>query len=137
MTGISVDAAGEPVAVIAMCEGAIDSLILYTDSDGEEDVSEWEASGPVDGLSQVNLRAPGAPWKPVTALPAALDARETYILYGATADNDWSSAHVEFTTTALAGLSSEEVLTQIYDQPSDTFQDRVTDVETFQEEACR
>ena len=135
VTGISVDAEGQPVAVIAMCEGAVDSLILYTDSAGEEVVAEWETSESIDALDQVNLRTPARPWKVVATMPA-LEEGETYVLYGATVDNDWSSAHVEFSTASLRKLSPDLVLTHVYNETTDSDEDHVSQSATFREDMC-
>ncbi len=118
-----------------MCEGAVDSLILFTDSDGEELVAEWKASESIDGLDQVNLRTPARPWKVDATMPS-LKEGETYILYGATVDNDWSSAHVEFTSASLPKLSPDLVLTQVYNEDADSFEDRISEVTTFREDMC-
>ncbi|MGN9796382.1 hypothetical protein ACTMTU_35615 [Streptomyces sp. OZ13] len=108
MTGISVTADGQPLGVMLVCHGHIDSANLYTDGDKpsaeSKTVGTWSRSEPVTGFTTWPLGVGGEGWsldKPLRSL----DPDRTYTLYGATRDNSWSAAHISFTAEDLAALA--------------------------------
>src|SRR5512144_2606625 len=86
-TGVSVDATGAPVAVLAICEGHIDGLELYS-GEGDNAVThgDWQRRTPASGFATVELAHPADGWTSSHQL-GRLKAGETYHLFGGTHDN--------------------------------------------------
>jgi hypothetical protein len=135
-TGVSVDATGAPVAVLAICEGNIDGLELYS-GEGDNTVThgDWQRRIPASGFATVELARPADGWTSSQRL-GELKAGEIYGLFGGTRDNRWATAHVTFTLESLARLRPGEVLRQAYDETSDRDRDVITSVEEFRGEVC-
>lgn len=135
-TGVSVDATGAPVAVLAICEGHIDGLELYS-GEGDNAVThgDWQRRTPASGFATVELAHPADEWASSHQLDR-LKAGETYHLFGGTHDNRWATAHVAFTLESLSRLRPGEVLRQAYDEKSDRDRDVLTSVGEFQSEVC-
>src|SRR5690349_6264524 len=84
MTGISVDATGNPVAVLILCEGAVDGINVYThDGTKTHDVGSWKTVTPVRGEQSVNLVSPAASWQPSMTMQALREGVE-YTVFGST-----------------------------------------------------
>lgn len=136
VTGISVDARGAPVAVLAICEGEIDALTLYTDSaDKSITVGEWDRGEPITGSATVPLAAPDNTWS-VSKPMGVIRPGVAYALFGGTHDNRWATAHVAFSAERLAKLRPSQVLTQEYDEKADKDYDSVSDLATFSADEC-
>ncbi|MEU3613734.1 hypothetical protein ABZ725_15655 [Streptomyces sp. NPDC006872] len=111
VTGVTVTADGRPVGVLMVCDDHIDGATLYTDGPGDDttDVATWSRAEPVTGFVSWPMDAAGEGWSVDRAMPAALERQRTYTLYGWTEDNSWSTAHVSFDLTRLAGLTPGQV----------------------------
>ncbi|MDX3752347.1 hypothetical protein [Streptomyces sp. AK08-02] len=100
VAGISVTDDGHLVGVMMVCGHHIDGATLYVDSDDTDKqvtVGSWTAARPLkSGLATWTLDTPAAGWTATTPLKP-LTAKTTYMLYGWTKDNSWSSSSVSFT----------------------------------------
>ncbi|MEV1067190.1 hypothetical protein [Streptomyces sp. NPDC050263] len=111
VTGVTVTADGAPVGVLMVCHDHIDGATLYLHGadDDTEDVGRWSRAEPATGFVSWPLNGGGEGWSVDKAMPAALERQRTYSLYGWTEDNSWSTTHVSFDLTALAGLTPGQV----------------------------
>ena len=144
-TGVTVDANGEPVAVLAMCAGFVDRLILYSDSGVTPDPNRpdsadivhgrWERSTPLKQSAAVSLVDPADGWtatKPLDVVEPGIE----YVMY-ANGDNQWSTNSVQFTAESLAALQPGQVLHQTYYERTDSSVDEVIgSVAEFDRAAC-
>lgn len=129
--GIGVEADGEPVGFVAVCGHHIDGLTLYTeDGEGETTVNTWTPVHPIKpGVASWPLTGAPPEWgaeQPTTTLVPGV----TYVIYGWTKDNSWSTTHVHFTLADLNSLSPGRVSFW-------SGGDKVTDAVDFRKEACR
>lgn len=109
-TGITVTEDGQPVGVLMVCHHHIDGATLYTgDGDDSEEVGGWSRARPVTGFVSWPLYTGGENWRVDRPMPAALERRRVYVLYGGTEDNSWSTTEVSFTRAQLAGLAPDRV----------------------------
>ncbi|MEU1187526.1 hypothetical protein [Streptomyces sp. NPDC005859] len=110
-TGITVAEDGQPVGVLMVCHHHIDAAILYTRGSGDEseDVGSWRRTEPATGYVTWPLHTGGEGWSVDRAMPTALERQRTYVLYGATEDDSWSTADVSFTLADLAALTPGQV----------------------------
>ncbi|KAA1418201.1 hypothetical protein FE697_020430 [Mumia zhuanghuii] len=124
VAAIGVDASGQPVGYLLMCEGSVDGATLYHDTSAEDDSSvtdgTWAAPEPVTAAATWSLTAPTDGW--VTEEPlAAMTEDMSYSLYGWSRDNDWSAAHHSFTLADLETLEPGEVaFTKVTDDGEET-----------------
>ncbi|MEU6251207.1 hypothetical protein [Streptomyces sp. NPDC047043] len=113
VAGISVDDDGRLLGVMMVCGHQIDGATVYVESadvDDERTVGSWTAHRPLKaGLTTWPLDASAAGWTTTTSL-TPLNAKTTYVLYGWTKDNSWSSSSVSFTLTDQARLTPGTVL---------------------------
>ena len=136
VAGVTVDAAGAPVAVVAVCEGYLDDLELYTDNAGgtSDTQGSWAADHAVTEQESVSLASPGR-WRtrePLTRLRPG----KRYMLYGATHDNVWSTLQIDFTVRDLRRLRPGTVLYPAYSGRRGDFVRKTTSVAGFRERAC-
>lgn len=103
---MTVDAQGQPVIVVQMCEGHIDGATLYRD---DETLGKWEVSSPVTGFSQFDLNTGGNGWA-LVGEHEARDPNQRYTIYGWSNDSSWSADHLEFSDRELIGLQPGTVL---------------------------
>lgn len=100
VAGISVTGDGHLLGVMMVCGHHIDGASLYVDNsdDGKSvTVGSWTADDPLTpGLTTWTLDSPAASWA-ATKSPTPLTAKTTYVLYGWTKDNSWSSGSISFT----------------------------------------
>jgi hypothetical protein len=135
-TGMSVDAAGNPVVVLALCEGYVDGIVLSTQQgESTHEVGRWDSATPVDTDQTVNLGNLPASWRAGKAQEPLRDGVE-YTVFGGTRSNRWFTGQVSFTTTALKHLRPGQVLHQEYDDSKDGDRDVVTDAAGFRAYAC-
>ncbi|MEU2282032.1 hypothetical protein ABZ614_08880 [Streptomyces sp. NPDC013178] len=137
VAGISVTGDGHLLGVMMVCGHQIDGATLYVDStdvDRTVTVGSWTADRPLTaGLATWTLDAPSAGWAP-TESPTPLTAGTTYVLYGWTEDNSWSSSSVSFTLTDRDRLTPGMVR---YDDLSDDDESASTvPVAEFEARAC-
>lgn len=108
VAGISVSDDGHLLGVMMVCGHRIDGATVYVDSedvDKQRAVGSWTAARPLTaGLATWNLQAPSPGWATTRAL-TPLAPKSTYLLYGWTKDNSWSSRSVSFDLTDLDRLS--------------------------------
>ncbi|MER5626447.1 hypothetical protein ABT061_36005 [Streptosporangium sp. NPDC002544] len=111
ITGITIDATGNLVVVLAWCGRQPDAVIVYHDrsAEGAAAPSEYEPSSGGSsiedavyvapriegGIASFRLDAPDSGWEAVLK-PSAFDSTITYSAYGATNDNSYSTRHVRF-----------------------------------------
>ncbi|MER5193911.1 hypothetical protein ACWD3J_11295 [Streptomyces sp. NPDC002755] len=110
-TGITVTEDGQPVGVLMVCHHHIDGAVLYTGDGGQEteDVGSWSRAEPADGFVTWPLRTGGEGWSLDGQQPVTLERQRTYVLYGSTEDNSWSTVDVSFTLAHLAALTPGQV----------------------------
>ncbi|MEW1773733.1 hypothetical protein [Streptomyces sp. NPDC086777] len=139
VAGVSVTADGHLLGVVMVCGHHIDGATLYVDSDDadkEVTVGSWTSARPHRaGLVIWPLESPAAGWTTTRAL-SPLTAGTTYILYGGTKDNSWSTTDVSFTRADRDRLAPGEVL---YDDISDDGDESaaVVSLTQFKATACR
>ncbi|TQS46861.1 hypothetical protein [Cryptosporangium phraense] len=109
-TGVSVDASGQPVAVIAVCKGWIDGVVLYRD-DGEKLITlgNWDSDQRIRRYAAVSLIAPPTGWTADHPLDV-LQPNTVYSIFGGTDSSKWSTLSVDFTVEELRDISPGEVL---------------------------
>jgi hypothetical protein len=104
-TGVMIDSSGKLTAVFGWCPGhAPDGATLYTENERQSEVGvgHWEADHRLVGTyAELPLARPTQGWRATRPLPAALDPRREYVLFGGTSDNSSSTHPVEFTVAAL------------------------------------
>lgn len=112
VSGISVTGDGHLVGVMMICGHHIDGAMLYVDSTDDKSgttMGSWTADRPLTaGLVTWTLDTPAAGWTATKPL-APLTAGTTYVLYGWTKDNSWSSGSVSFTLTDRDRLTPGKV----------------------------
>lgn len=110
-TGVTVDANGEPVIVLIVCERSIDSVIFVGPYRGgpNEKLGLLTASGPIIGTVMLPLAHPPAGWSggPVN-LPLKQRPADLVIVEGRGEQSVLSQ--IDFTAANLAGLHPSEVL---------------------------
>lgn len=100
MAGVGLDANGEVVGYLSVCEDHIDGATLYLDfSDPERsvDAGTWEAPAPVTRSAR---------W----SIDRGLQPGREYTLYGWTNDNSAATTSVTFTLEELQDLEPGRVL---------------------------
>jgi hypothetical protein len=111
VTGIAVSEDGRPLGVMLVCHDRIDGATLY-DADhegaGSDALGTWSRRKPVTGFTTWSLETGGRGWT-ADVPAAAFAAHHTYVLYGWTRNNSWSTAHVDFTAAQFAGLEPGQV----------------------------
>ncbi|MGH3986579.1 MAG: hypothetical protein ACRDWY_15220 [Actinomycetes bacterium] len=136
VTGITVDADGSPVAVVAVCEGQIDGVTVYAgQGEGGKDFGTWTARTPIRREGRLPMAAPSSGWATDTPL-APLKARTTYTVYGWTTDNNWSTGSVSFTLAELQDLDPGQVRYEAYDEGTDRWTHPKATEAHFRDRAC-
>ncbi|WP_328483534.1 hypothetical protein OHS71_36215 [Streptomyces sp. NBC_00377] len=138
-TGITVTRDGRPVGVLMVCHHHIDAAILYSPGPGDEseDVGSWRRAEPATGYLTWPLHAGGEGWSVHRAMPTALEGQRTYVLYGTTEDNSWSTNSVSFTRADLAALTPGQVRYSAGDVPgADEDGNLTSSIEDFRAHAC-
>ena len=112
--GVTVDAQGEPVVLVTVCQDDIDSIDLVGGRGGLEPdepnptIASWTAGTPQHGTITLSLGAPGAPWEG----PALVELEDPE-LYVVSADRSGADAEVtqaSFRGRDLAALSPDQVI---------------------------
>ncbi|MGW3118113.1 hypothetical protein ACWDBW_13390 [Streptomyces sp. NPDC001107] len=139
VAGISVTEDGRLLGVMMVCGHQIDGATLYVGSDDVDDertVGSWTADRPLKaGITTWPLDAPAAGWTTTTAL-TRLDARTTYVLYGWTKDNSWSSGSVSFALTDRTRLTPGKVLYDDFSADGDE-STAIASLAEFKAAACK
>jgi hypothetical protein len=113
--GISVDTEGDPVVVVAVCDGYLDQVAVVQGREGlAEDetnpvVGTWDAAGQLTGVSELDLAAPGSDWQ--TRTPVSLETGEHYIVTARQVDADVQASQVDFFGRDLQGMEPGFVYT--------------------------
>jgi len=137
-TGISVDAEGNPVVVLAVCSEFVDQVVLslgregLSESEANPEVGTWRARDHVTGSARLELAAPDASWE--THEPLSLDPQKHYIANASQADADVETAQVDFFGRDLAEMAPDSVYVSSGD--ADTAKLERHDAETFEAFAC-
>lgn len=107
MAGVGLDANGELVGYLSVCEDHIDGATLYLDSSNPErsvDAGIWEALAPVTRSARWSMTDPSDGWTALTRLTVLQPGRE-YTLYGWTNDNSAATTSVTFTLEEVQDLA--------------------------------
>ncbi len=137
VVGLTIDGSGQPVAVIAVCEGYIDGVSVWSDRQGTEvDLGSWKRSEPVIDLSKLSLQTPGPEWTEERDL-AELPASERVQIYGWTTKNRWSASGPGFTVEDLARLRADAVWFEEYDDGAGEWVMTYVAEKDFRAAACR
>ncbi len=113
--GISVDTEGNPVVVVAVCDGYLDQVEISQGREGlAEDetnplVGTWDAAGQHTGVSELDLAAPGSDWQ--TRTPVSLEPGVLYIVTAHQVGADVQASQVDFDVGDLRGLEPGYVYT--------------------------
>lgn len=114
LTGVGVNADGDIVGYLEVCDERIDGVTLYVDDEsvpraGRQDAGRWTATPPVTRSASWSLRGPSPNW--TAELPLADDVPDRpYAMYGWTFDNSSSTTHVSFTLADVKRLKPGQVL---------------------------
>ena len=116
LAGIGVDADGNLIGYVRVCDESIDGATLYYDVSSQGatvatsvEVGRWEAQPPVEGNSEWSPSDPDGGWTSSTPVEPLEPSRE-YTLYGWTKDNTVSASGVTFTLADVAVLQPGQVL---------------------------
>lgn len=109
-TGVTVDAAGHPVAVLEVCYGAVDTVTAYGPNRGDQPnelLAELHTPTPLTAPGQVALLDPPAPW---SGAPAVLpwQGQPFAIIAGSTSGSELRQVDVSAAT--LVGLDPGTVV---------------------------
>jgi hypothetical protein len=118
LTGMTLDAAGRPTAVVAWCPGrAPDSIYLYTtDELGPELSIALKAPGRFPGRTiEVPITQPPEGWTAEPSFPK-LDPHRVYDVYAPRKGNDYTSRGPDFSLGRLRG--NGQILQNEYDEKS-------------------
>lgn len=129
--GLSVDPSGRPVAVVLVCVGRLDRLLLNTS--GDQTVATLRRATPITGdksVERVALSNPAHPWHLDSGAWSQPASGSTYELLGADSRFEWNAGGVVFTSETLRHLTpelvayprsedSQTVLTSVSDMVSD------------------
>jgi hypothetical protein len=115
-TGLTVDAAGEPVIAVMTClktTAAIDMFEGRKKTDPEDKVSvdrgHWVARRAFAGVQKLSIAAPGDGWKTKMG-PGQLEPDVHFVMEGRTTEIEYSSlGGTDFRTRDLAKLSPDRV----------------------------
>ncbi len=136
VVGLTIDG-GQPVAVIAVCEGYIDGVSVWADRQGKEvDLGSWKRIEPVTDFGRLSLQAPGPEWTEERDL-GTLPASERVHIYGWTTKNRWSARGLGFTGEDLARLRADAVWFEEYDDGADEWVKTHASEKDFRAAACR
>jgi hypothetical protein len=133
--GMTVDANGQPMAVVQMCEGHIDGTTVYISDDDPEKVQTlgvWRVEPALTGFSQFSFATGGDGWQVDQAFKPR-DEATTYSIYGWSDDNSWSASHFHFSQADLAKLQAGKVLYSAFD---DADSQQTGSVEEFKSDVC-
>lgn len=116
LAGIGVDADGNLLGYLRVCDESIEGATLYYDTSSGRatastsvEVGSWEAQPPVSATAEWSLGAPSGRWTASTPVKPLKPGRE-YTLYGWTTDNTVSASGVAFTLADVADLRPGQVL---------------------------
>lgn len=111
---ITVDETGDPVAVVRVCHGDVDTIALLGDRTGLTDdapnpeVGTWRADSGRTGTIELALTSSNDGWTGPQA-PELEDGR-TYILIASDSGADAEASQVSFTPDQLADLDAGQVI---------------------------
>lgn len=116
-TGITVNEAGKPVALVALCEGSVDQVTISGDRTGlaedepNPDIGTWKASEPDgSGVVTIDLGALSADPDWTMGDVPALEEGRTYIAIADQSDADAEATQVTFSLADLTPLTPKQVL---------------------------
>lgn len=113
-TGITVDSAGNAVALVRVCHGEIDTVQLLGDRSGLADdepnpvIATWQSDSGLTGTIELALSGENDGWSGPAA-PGLEDGR-TYVLNASDSDVDAEASQVSFTPAQLRGLDPGQVI---------------------------
>jgi hypothetical protein len=141
--GISVDAAGRPVLVLAVCQDSVRTVgITDLGPAGKDYRSTGHWDSPVRlrrGLMQLPLAAMPSPWTERVPFQPLVPG-EHYTAGGGGSDNTTSTSAVDFTAADLRDLAPGTVFYQEQAEQEDSSYravNRVVPLSTFFDAACR
>lgn len=110
---VTVDEAGNPLMVVQVCSGDIDTLVLARTREGLADdepnkiEGTWTAPDPQSGVVEVSLTSATAGWDGPLIEP---DTSRGYILEGTSSTADVVASQVTFTAEQLTSLNPDQVI---------------------------
>jgi hypothetical protein len=113
-TGVTLDASGTPVVLVAVCHKSIDEVVISGDREGlKEDepnaeLGTWTAARPMKGIVGLSLADPGEDWSVKGSFTPEDD--KGYIVIGGQAKADVEASQVSFRGSDLAKLAPGDVL---------------------------
>jgi hypothetical protein len=126
-TGLTVNAAGQPVLLIAVCKGTINRLYLFGPAGpdmhkAQKPVETWIASTPLAkaGVARVNLLAPFPGWTVLQPIPV-LVARWEYGAFAQSNNSRFEAEQVNFSVADFARLDPATVLSDGRRSPVSSF----------------
>jgi len=136
VTGIGVDAKGNPVGYLQVCHDHIDVALIYIDDAHE--FGRWSTSPAVTGFATWSLADPSGTWTAVDSLHK-LKPRTTYSMFSGTNDDSSSTEAVDFTIEDLASMKPGQVRYDAGKTTSDGMNGvySVTSAEQFRQTACK
>jgi hypothetical protein len=126
--GVTVDAKGDPVLLVMLCDGGRPYVQLTegrkpSDADSKQSTQrgEWSTDRKVNGVQRLTLGKPEAIWTTKQS-PGALAPGVPLIAEGGTAEDDTATlVPVDFRPADLAGLRPGQVLTAEKTMPLSAF----------------
>lgn len=140
VVGLSVDADGRTMAVVAVCDedAYLDGLALYADDaeDTEDPLGQWVRSEAITRTAELVLARPGPQWTAEHSL-ALLPPSSRLKIYAWTSKNRWSADGPNFIAADLARLHPDQVWFERYDESSETFVNTFVNADDFSADACK
>lgn len=134
--GITANAKGQPVLVLATCSGSIDDVTLsqlpYGQQTANGEVGEWTTESKIHGTSRLDIGAPAPPWS-----GAGVSVRSAlhYIASAGSSENETDALNdVTFQGRQVAALDPAKVYTNADDPDSDELVPHAA--ATFHDDAC-
>lgn len=122
-TGVTVDGAGQPVLVLAVCAESVDHITVVGPNRGDrpnEVFLELSSDEPVTGLTLVDLTDPGPRWGGGSPTPSPIQTQE--LLIAPAESSRTALRQVDFTAADLVALEQGTVLAGGGRVPLDDFQ---------------
>ena len=114
MAAVSVDRAGSPIIVVAVCSDHIDRVEVFGTREGLDEnepnpqVGSWTATDPQTGHVSIDVAAPGGDW--TASGPIKLETGDGYIVNASRSDADVETTQVNFTGRDLATLDPSQII---------------------------
>lgn len=111
-TGVTVDAQGEPIAVLMVCRGVVDQLTVHGPNRGDqpnEQLAAYRSTQPLSGYHELDLLDPGPNWTPQPGLTREVIEGQRLVIVSVSGEKA-ALTGVSFTSDDLKTLTSGVVL---------------------------